>query len=57
MSNDTGPSSTKSLSGSGVYFQREIVSCVDGDLNCSQTEIDVYFYIYLRESVELIPAV
>lgn len=57
MSNVIVPSSTISVSVGGIYFQKWIVSCIDGVINCNQTEIYVYVNIHLGEIAELIPVV
>lgn len=50
-------SSTRSVYVGGIYFQRQIVSGIDGDINCNQTEIYVYFNMHPAETAELISVV
>lgn len=49
------PSSARSVPVCDIYLQRQIVSCIDGDTKCNQTEINVYFNKHLGETAELIP--
>lgn len=49
MHNVIVPSSTRSVSVGGIYFQRQIVSCKEGDINCNQTQIYLYILTYIWE--------
>jgi len=46
MPNLTVPSSTRSVSVGGIYFQKQSISCIDGDRNCNQNYMSILTYIW-----------